>query len=48
MIIAGYSLECESKWKLDEKETENVNNIEIIVMLFEVTDNKHAGKRAEN
>ncbi len=48
MIIAGNSLVCEPKWKLDGKQIENVNNIEILGMLFKATNNKHADKRAEN
>ncbi len=47
-MIAGNSLGCEPKWRLDKKQIENVNNIEIIRVLFEATNNKHADKRVEN
>ena len=48
LFISGNSLACEPKWKLDGKQIKNVNNFEILGMLFEATDNKHADKRAEN
>ncbi len=38
---------CEPKWKLDEIQIKNVNNIELLGMLFEATNNKHADKREE-
>ncbi len=48
MMKAGNSLGCEPKWKLDEKQIENVNNIEILGMLFEASNNKHADNMVEN
>ncbi len=48
MIIAGNSFGYEPKWKLDEKQIENVYNIKILGMLFKATNNKHAEKRVEN
>ena len=45
MMIAGNSLGCEPKWKLDRKQIENVN---ILCVLFEAINNKHADKRVEN